>query len=130
MRFIAGSVLLLALISSCTKEEGPGGTSDIIGRVWVRDYNSSFTILNSSYWAQEQDVYLMYGSDSIYSDRFKTNYDGSYWFRYLRDGNYTVFAYSKDSTFQSASGLLPVKVSVNISGKNEEVEAPLITILN
>ena len=126
-------VLFLSLITgfffSCTKDEGPGGTSNIIGRVWVRDYNTSFTILYASYWAEEEDVYLIYGDDSIYSDRFKTNYDGSYWFQNLREGNYTVYAYSKDSTFSSESGRIPVKVSVNISGKKQDVEAPLITIL-
>ena len=128
--FIALFMLLFSgIFVSCTKEEGPGGTSDIIGRVWVRDYNTSFTILYASYWAEEEDVYLIYGNDSIYSDRFKTNYDGSYWFRNLREGNYTVYAYSKDSANPENISRIPVKVSVNISGRKQDVEAPLITIL-
>ncbi len=123
-------VMFIAGFASCSKEEGPGGTSTIVGKVWVRDYNSNFTILNREYWAIEQDVYLVYGSDAIYSDRFRTNYDGSYWFQYLREGDYTVFAYSKDSTFTVASEVIPVMVKVSISDKGQTIEAPVITILD
>lgn len=121
--------LVVFSFASCEINEGPGGTSEIYGRIWVRDYNSNFTILNGQYWAEEEDVYLMYGNDTIYSDRFKTNYDGSYWFQYLHEGDYTIYVYSKDSTFQSESGRYPIKHTVHIGSKDESVEVPTITIL-
>lgn len=125
------SILFLTAIvfTSCSTDEGPGGSSEIYGRVWVRDYNSNFTILNGQFWAEEEDVYLMYGSDTIYSDDFKTNYDGTYLFQYLQEGDYTIFVYSKDSTFQSESGRIPIKQTVYIGDKDESIEVPTITIL-
>lgn len=124
-------LIVLAIFStiSCSKEEGPGGTSDIVGRIWVRDYNTDFSILNAEYWAEEEDVYLMYGSDTIYSDRTRTNFDGSYWFQNLREGDYKVYAYSKDSTWKSPSLRVPVFESVHISDKGKTYEIPTFTIL-
>ncbi len=126
------SILLIVftLSFSCTKEEGTGGVSDIVGTVWVENYNADFTILNEEYWAEEEDVYLIYGSDSIYSDRFKTNYDGSYRFQYLREGDYKVYVYSKDSTFESQSGRIPLFEKIYVGGKDAVYKIPKITILN
>lgn len=121
---------LFLFLASCEKDAGFGGTSTITGKVKVRDYNADFSVVNSIYWAQEEDVYLIFGNDSIYSEKFETNYDGSFWFQYLREGNYTVFAYSKDSTLQAPSGKVPVKVEVNVSKADQVVEAPTLTILN
>jgi len=123
-------VLIIFSTISCSKEEGPGGTSDIVGRVWVRNYNQDFSILNAEYWAEEENVYLMYGSDTIYSDRTKTNFDGSYWFQNLREGDYKVYVYSKDSTRQSPSQRVPVFETVQISDKGKTYDVPTITILN
>ncbi len=130
--FISTFVILIvfALAVSCEKEEGPGGTSDIVGKVWVENYNADFTILNEEYWGEEEDVYLIYGSDSIYSDRFKTNYDGSYWFQFLREGDYSVYVYSKDSSFNEPSGRVAIFEKVHVGSKTGTYEIPLITILN
>lgn len=116
------------LFLSCQKEAGPGGTSTITGKVLVRSKNADFTILKAEYWAQDQDVFIIYGNDSVYSDKFKTNYDGSYRFKYLNKGDYTIFAYSEDSTFTSPSGVVAVKVNVSITDNRQDVIAPLITI--
>lgn len=115
---------------SCTKEEGEGGTSIITGKVYVRDYNANFTILESEYYGPEIDVYIVYGTDYVYSDRFRTHYDGTYRFQYLRKGEYTIFAYSKDSTGNSPSGLIPVEKRVKITSNNQEVEVEDIIIIN
>ena len=61
----------------------------------------------------------------------KTNYDGTFEFPFLRTGNYTVFAYSKDTTKYLDGALNPTgkavvssktianPVKVTISGKRE-----------
>lgn len=129
------SVLLTCFIFclySCQKEEGPGGTSTIAGKVWVQDYTSDFAVIKAEYWAEEEDVYLMYGNDTIYSDKTSTNYDGSYWFQYLNEGDYTVFVYSDDTSMvnRSSSGRIPIKVQVSINSSKSDVIVPTITILN
>lgn len=125
---IVNSMTLL----SCKKDAGPGGTSTITGKVWVQNYNPDFTFITSEYWAEEEDVYIMYGSDSIYSDRFKTHYDGSYRFQYLREGEYTIYAYSKDNAQPplSESYNKPISVKVTISDGGQVVSAPVITIFD
>ena len=113
--------LLLASLFSCTKEEGEGGTSTITGKIYALDYNASFTILENEYYVPETDVYIVYGNDYVYSDRFKTHYDGTYRFQFLRKGNYTIYAYSKDTTWNSPSGLVPVEKEVKITSNNQEI---------
>lgn len=127
---VVSLVVLLFAAASCEKEEGPGGSNTIIGRVWVRNYNSDFSRLMETYWGQDEKVYLLYGSDTIYSDDFDTDYAGCYKFEFLNEGNYTIYSLSKDSANPASSVLLPIKVNVSITGKNKTVTAPLITILN
>lgn len=127
------AIILMVFVSafiSCEKEEGPGGTSKIIGNIWVRDYNSDFSRLNGEYWAQEQDVYLIYGNDSIHSDKTETAYNGSFMFEYLQKGDYKVFVYSKDSTLTAASEFIPIITQVSVSKKGETVVIPTITIFD
>jgi len=122
--------VLISMLFSCKKDEGPGGTSNIIGKVWVQDYSNNFTVLTSEYWAEEENVYIIYGNDTIYSDRTKTTYNGSYWFQYLHEGTYTIYAYSNDSSTvnPSPSGRIPVKVKVTIDKSGVDYIAPQLTI--
>lgn len=116
------SLLLVLIItftsSSCEKTEGEGGTSTIMGRVKVKNYNGDFTIKFGEYYSDGVDVYIIYGNDSIYSDDFETGIDGWYKFKYLNKGNYKVYAMSKDSTRTSPSGSVPVIKEVNIDENN------------
>jgi hypothetical protein len=107
---IAAGVLLLA---GCLKEPGTGGTSTITGKVYAHDYNAEMNKLRTEYYAPDEDVYIIYGDDSIFSDRTLTSYDGSYRFEYLRPGTYTVFAYSKNLETKLPP-LVPVKKKVVI----------------
>jgi hypothetical protein len=126
--------LLVAAIAflfiSCEKEAGEGGNSSIFGKVYVKDYNGTFTVLNGEYYGSDEDVYIIYGEDKSYSDHISTNYDGTYEFKYLRPGIYTVYAYSKDSTLQSASGIIPVIQEIEITDKNTAYEVPDLVIFN
>ncbi len=93
--FLVSCILILGL-SSCVKEAGEGGSGTIIGKVYAYDYNAEMTTLRSQYYAPDEDVYIIYGDDSIFSDRTRTNHDGTYRFKYLRPGTYTIFVYSKN----------------------------------
>jgi hypothetical protein len=121
-------VFLMVLgVSSCEKEAGEGGTSTLYGKVLIRKYNPMFTVLMEEYYAQDQEVYIIYGNDRTFSQRIRTNYDGTYEFKYLRQGEYKIFAYSKDSTL-STNALIPVIKEIKIEQNRQEIEVPLIII--
>ena len=122
------SVLILA---GCNNGPGEGGTSTIKGHVTMREYNAVFTVLRGEHDAQKEDVYLIYGDEEIYSDDFETDYQGNYEFKYLREGKYTIFVYSKDSTlnYDITDERKAVFREVEITGKNQVIEVPDIVIL-
>ena len=125
-------VFLLAMIvvfaTACRKEAGEGGTSSIIGKVYVKNYNASFTSLNGAYYGADEDIYIIYGNEISYGNKIKTNYDGVYEFKFLRNGLYKLYTYSKDSTLKSKSGSIPVIKNVEIKGKNQKVNVADIII--
>jgi hypothetical protein len=115
------------VLFSCKKDPGEGGTSSVTGKVYVKNYNSTFTVLEEEYYGQDVDVYIIYGDDVTYGDHTTTNYDGVYEFQYLRPGTYHIYAYSKDSTMQTGA-LIPVIKEITIDKKREEVQVPEILI--
>jgi hypothetical protein len=121
------SLTAMLLLSGCLKEPGIGGTASISGKVYAYDYDDEMVNLRTQYYAPDEDVFIIYGNDSIYSDRTRTSYDGSYRFRYLRPGTYTVFAYSKNVATRLPPPF-PVKQTVEITGDNAEILLPEIEI--
>lgn len=130
MKFKLLFLATLFAFTSCQKEEGEGGKASISGKVYVHDYDGSFTQLQAEYYAAEQDVYIVYGDHDVYDDDMKTSYNGAFEFKYLRKGTYSIFVYSKDSTQQSQSGIVPVITKVVIDQKDEEVLLSDIVIFN
>ncbi len=116
------------LMTACKKDAGSGGSSSISGKVYVKDYNSTFTVLQDEYFGQEIDVYILYGDEKSVGDRVRTSYDGSFEFKYLRKGIYHVFAYSKDSTLQT-NAMIPIIKDIEITKNGEVIESPQITVL-
>ncbi len=122
------SFFLCVLLSSCTKIEGEGGSSTIKGSIWVEDWNATFTVLEAEYSALNEDVYIIYGNHISYDDKTTTNYKGEFEFKYLRQGNYKIYVYSKDKTMQSASGIIGITKDVNISEDGKAINVDKITI--
>lgn len=114
---------------SCDKPAGEGGTSRIKGKIYIRDYNSNFTILQDEFYAMEERVYITYGDHDFYDNDIRTSYDGTYVFDNLRKGSYTIFAYSDDSTFVAPGGIYPVIKTVEITEEYQTVEVPTIILL-
>ncbi len=127
--YILTAVSVFISFSSCEKKEGTGGTSTIQGKVKVKDYNGNFTYLVGEFYSGDEDVYIIYGDDEVFGDRTRTNYDGTYQFKYLREGNYRIFAYSKDSAGYPLDRKIAVIKEVKISEKNQVVEVEDIIIL-
>ena len=124
------SLALISLIStSCKKDEGDGGNSSIYGKVYVKDYNAEFTNLHEVYYGPDIWVYIIYGNNKDYGDRILTNYNGTYEFKYLRPGKYTIYTYSKDSTLMT-NAPVPVIKEVEISDKKQDVEVSDLIIFD
>lgn len=114
-------MMAVTVFFSCSKEEGEGGNSVITGKVRAIVYNNTFTNVIDSFYTPDEDVYIIYGDDKTYSDRYSTNWDGSYRFEYLRKGNYKLFIYSIDTADDVNSGKSPVIIEVNVPGNNSTV---------
>ncbi len=124
----SGLFLIAFCFTACEKGPGEGGTSTIRGKVIIREYNGDFTIMRDEYPGAKEDVYIIYGDDYVYGDKFETSYDGAYEFDYLLEGNYKVFAYSKDTTNLITDEQVAIVREVEITGKNQVVEVPDIII--
>lgn len=120
---------ITVIFSSCDKPAGKGGTSRIKGKIYIRDYNSTFTLLQDQYYAMEERVYITYGNHDFYDDDTRTSYDGTYVFDELRKGTYTIFAYTDDSLLATPGGQYPVFKTVEITEDNQTVEIPTIILL-
>lgn len=120
-------LFLLVFPMACAKTEGEGGLATIRGRVLVKEYNSTFTVLQEEYYVGDEDVFIIYGDGKRVDDRERTTFDGWFEFRYLRPGNYTVYAYSKDSTLQT-NAKIPVIREVTINGRKDVVEVEELVI--
>ena len=113
------------LFQSCEKDAGEGGNSSIRGYVHVIDYNSTFLVVQGEYPGANEYVYIIYGNDVSYGDRIRTSPDGTFEFKYLREGKYTVYVYQDDTTL---SGQSVVSRNVEINSKKQTVDLGTINI--
>ncbi len=114
-------------ISSCKKTAGYGGNSTITGKLKVKVYSRDFSIFKEENYVPNTYVYLIFGSDPSYGTRVKTSYDGTFMFEHLQVGNYTVYAYSKDTTLNTASDIAITK-DITISKNKSLTDAGEIII--
>jgi hypothetical protein len=105
---------------SCEKPEGPGGRGSISGEVVLRSYDAGFRVLQSEIPAADHDVYIRYGSTRNISDDLNTSPDGSFKFKYLSRGDYTVLVYSDDTTGTSPDGKMVLEYPVSLDSKKEK----------
>lgn len=121
-------------LASCSKEPGDGGNSTLEGTV---NYELRQVLVNPGSVvyegpAQDWDVYLVYGDNIGFDDRTRTDYNGRYKFEFLREGEYTVYAYSQDTIngpINNGEILdLPIIQKAEITGKKQTVEVPEITV--
>jgi len=120
------SAVVLIFVSSCSKKEGEGGKATIQGKVYnmLTDPNGKFLEKEE---ARDVDVFITYGDNDGYDDNTNTHYDGTYEFKYLRKGDYKIYAYSDCNTCPSQKK--QVEVSVEISDKKGTTSALDIDIV-
>lgn len=122
------STVMLALLAAvmlftgCNKGEGEGGTATIQGKVMlVLHDNDNYNFAVDTMPAAKTDVFIVYGSDILYGDDMETGPDGSYCFKYLKKGDYTIFAYSTLASGEK------IAVTQKVTVRNgETVTAPTI----
>ncbi len=98
------------------------GTNRIIGKLISKNaFNASnYNPLGANDYLPEvnEDVFISYGNNSQFDDRVRTSSDGSFEFNQLRDGNYKIFAYSKDTTGPFPTGNVAISKTVTVTGEN------------
>ncbi|MDX2359311.1 MAG: carboxypeptidase-like regulatory domain-containing protein [Crocinitomicaceae bacterium] len=76
----------------------------------------------------DERVYIIYGDEDTYSESVRTDADGNYQFKGLTKGDYTVFAFSVNTS--DPNGLLmQVEQAVTITDNKQVVTAPELTIV-
>lgn len=123
-RCTAYSIFVLCLtvfvLSACEKEPGEGGSASVVGKLFLQDLNSDGEI-KDEYFLPDERVFIIYGDNAIYDDDTRTHFDGSFQFKYLYKGQYTIFAYSKcDSDLDTCpSGQEPIMKTFEITEKGQ-----------
>jgi hypothetical protein len=115
--------LSILLTTSCSQDEGVGGNSNIRGKLLINYYNDDFSQLLSSepMPAQDKDLFLIFGDDSVVGEKTSTSYTGDFEFEYLWPGNYKLCYYTED-TLPSLSDKIDTKIIKEIKlAKNETV---------
>lgn len=118
---IIGICIIGGLFFSCSKTPGSGGQASIIGKIKTQNYINNCTQLQATYPGADEDVYIIYGDEPSYGERVRTAPDGTFLFRYLRKGVYTVYIYSDDC--DEPSGTIAIKKSIEITGRKEQADA-------
>lgn len=121
------AIVLVCGLTACKKEAGSGGTNTIVGYVHTteREFFTGDTLDQRN--ETEEDVYIIYGDDITFGDRTRTNYDGKFEFKYLREGDYKVYVYSDSASQDASSGAvivhrLAVLKSTEIKGRKKTVD--------
>lgn len=128
MRTILLCTLFGFILSACKKEEGVGGDASITGQVWTYAMNGSFTDTIAEYPAEDTYVYIVYGDNTGFDKRVKTDYNGYFKFNYLYPGDYTIYVYSFDPL--EIDGQRAVIEHVNIESREENIDMGRIEILS
>ncbi len=128
MNYFLRLIVFSTLVYSCSKVEGKGGTSSVKGIIMEQLYNSIGNPISSGkYEAADQDVFLIYGeNNSFYDDDIKTSYDGSFVFKYLQKGKYTLFVYEDCNS--CPSGKQEILFPFEITERNQVIDLDTIVI--
>lgn len=114
MRNFLIPVLILLVLSSafsCKKEEGEGGQARILGKVYSYDVNKSMQHTDSGYIADAR-VFISYGTDGMVDKDTRTSFDGSFEFKWLQPGDYTVWVVGQCDTCNAGQSIDSVHVKI------------------
>lgn len=118
----------LGLIMSCSKIEGGGGAATLKGSVLGKKYNAVGNVI-AEYPLAKHDVFIIYGTSTTYfDDKIETSYDGTFEFRHLQPGNYTIFSYSKAPTDPSGNVTVLKEITISKAEKKQAIDVGVIEV--
>ncbi len=101
------------------------GTSVIKGRVQQINYwdvpGKQDVVAIDTSSAQELEIYITYGDDAFYSERIRTQEDGTFEFKGLIKGQYRIFMYSDDIEGGSEKIIIESDVSTESHGQVTDI---------
>lgn len=129
--FLITIVFFVFFISSCTKE-GKGGGASIEGKIMVRLIKEATLDTLTTYEAQDERVYIVYGENTSYNDDVRTSYNGNFKFDYLYKGDYKIYVYSECVFLIDScpNGTKAVVEQISIAKANETFNVGDIVINN
>lgn len=106
------------------------GTAKISGVIRLINYKNSsqypFLEVKDTSFAQDYEVYLIYGTHTYYDERIRTSYDGSFEFNHLIPGNYIVFTFSED--VKGATEDITIIREITIEEEDQEIQLDEIIV--
>ena len=106
------------------------GQAKISGVIKLINYKNTSLypdlVIKDISFAQEHEVYLIYGTHDYYDERIRTSYDGYFEFKNLIPGDYKIFTYSEDIT--GATEDIVVSKNHTITEATEEIDLGEIII--
>lgn len=130
MKSISYFLLLIALsfFVSCKKVEGEGGAATISGTLNGQKINSAGDTI-SEYPLYDHDVFIIYGNSStFYDDKISSSYDGTFEFRNLQPGNYTIFLYEKNNSAGGGESAVTKQITIDKKDKKGTVNLGTIDV--
>lgn len=112
---------------SCEKGPGEGGRASIKGKIYIQEYNSNCTELREEYYGINERVFIIAGNEPSYFEDVRTGPDGTFWFKYLREGKYQVYALSDNCDAPGETETIIIEV--NISESKQEFETEDIVVI-
>ena len=92
------------------------GSAMISGTLMIQKYLGN-TPFGDPFVAQDEDVFIKYGSDEVHFEKTETGADGRFMFRELIKGSYTIYAYSTCDTCVNVLENKQVTVEVTSNGQ-------------
>ncbi|MBL4703398.1 MAG: hypothetical protein JKY54_02695 [Flavobacteriales bacterium] len=121
--------LLIALSISCEKEPGYGGKASIKGQLTIEKYDLVGQV-EDSYTGMNKRVSIIYGEeDNIADDDMKSSFDGTFEFKHLHPGKYTVYLYSDHLTLSSVVIDSTIQFEIDIVEKEAVIDLGEIIIV-
>lgn len=112
-------ICLGILFVSCEKQEGEGGSGSIMGKVFKilddgaiqKSLDGTFSFVKDTIPACDEDIFIIYGeNDYGYDDKVSTNHNGTFKFKYLNDGKYTIYTFSDLGSGEKVAEVREVEV--------------------
>lgn len=107
------------------------GNAIIKGQIYLINYKNesiwpNYMIVKDTSYAQDVDVYLVYGDHLQYDERIRTMDNGTFAFTGLIKGDYRIFVYSED--LSGATQMIPVERTTSITQEFQETDLGIIYI--